>query len=360
MGNIGTMEYSPDFVSCPGKTVQETLEHLGMSQSELAERTDRPQKTISEIIHGKAAITPETALQFERVFGVPARFWNNLEQQYREFLARSAERRQLETETQWLQELPLKEMINRGWLSSSSDPVEQLRSILNFFGVASPRKWLEICPAAVFRNAKSFERKPASVAAWLRKGELLAQDISCNSYDETAVKKRLPKLRALTVTRQEIFIPELIRLCSECGVAVVFLQELPGTRLCGAARWLRPDKAFVQLSLRYKTDDQLWFTFFHEIGHILLHRKKDYFIDEKKTIVDEKEKQANEFSSNLLLPFAAYRHFVERRVFTRETVHTFAAQIGIAPGIVVGRLQHDQLIQWNSALNDFKMHYQFE
>lgn len=53
-----------------------------MSQAVLAERTGRSKKTINEIIQGKAAITPDTALQLEKVLGVPASFWNNLERNY--------------------------------------------------------------------------------------------------------------------------------------------------------------------------------------------------------------------------------------------------------------------------------------
>jgi len=79
-----------------GVTLSETLEALGMSQADLAERTGRPKKTINEIVKGKAAITPETALQFERVLGIPASFWNNLERDYRETVARLEEHQRLQ------------------------------------------------------------------------------------------------------------------------------------------------------------------------------------------------------------------------------------------------------------------------
>ncbi|MEY2914970.1 MAG: hypothetical protein RLZZ184_4279 [Cyanobacteriota bacterium] len=87
--------YNPDYVSPPGDTLLEVLEHRGMTQAELAERTGRPKKTINEIIKGKAAITPETALQLERVFNIPASFWNNRERHYREFLAQKEEKKRL-------------------------------------------------------------------------------------------------------------------------------------------------------------------------------------------------------------------------------------------------------------------------
>jgi HTH-type transcriptional regulator/antitoxin HigA len=72
-------EFIPDYAVRPGLTLLETIDALGMSQAELAERTGRQKKTINEITKGKATITPETALQFERVLCVPTSFWNNLE-----------------------------------------------------------------------------------------------------------------------------------------------------------------------------------------------------------------------------------------------------------------------------------------
>lgn len=84
-------QYVPDEVSPPGETLSEVLAEHGITQADLAERTGRPRKTIDEIIKGKAAITPETAIQLERVLGVPATFWNRRERQYREHLAKREE-----------------------------------------------------------------------------------------------------------------------------------------------------------------------------------------------------------------------------------------------------------------------------
>ena len=66
--------YEPSSVSQPGQTLKDILNERGITQSELATRMGRPEKTISEIVHGKAAITAETAIQLEYVLEVPASF----------------------------------------------------------------------------------------------------------------------------------------------------------------------------------------------------------------------------------------------------------------------------------------------
>jgi len=348
-------EYAPDFVSPPGETLEEVLEMRAMSQAELAERTGRPKKTINEIVKGKAAITPETALQFELVLGVPAAFWTSREQQYREALARSKEIVSLETQVSWLQRIPYREMVKMGWLREEPQKAKQLQQVLMFFGVASPERWDQLWEGqqAAFRRSPTFESDPGAVAAWLRKGEIEAQKIQSADYNPARFKEALRYVRRLTRDLPPDFASLVVRECCAAGVRVVFVPELPGTRAWGATRWLTSTTALIQLSLRYKTDDHLWFTFFHEAGHTLLHGKREYFLEGDDQERDAKESEADSFALEWLIPQKDYTVF--RRLGARGcgAVSRFAYQLGIAPGIVVGRLQHDGVLAHNQC-NDLK------
>lgn len=348
-------EYMPDVVSPPGETLLDILEERGMTQAELSERTGRPKKMINEIIKGKATITPSTALQLERVLGTPASFWNDREQYYRENLARQAERNYLQGQVDWLNQFPIKAMVEFGWLPSSDESVEMLRHVISFFGIASPIQWGEIWqrPGVAFRMSPAFESDPFAVSAWIRRGEIEAQQIDCRPYDSAKFRSALEAVRSLTETLPANFQDETVRLCADAGVAVVFVPQLPKVRISGATRWLTPDKAMIQVSLRYKTDDQLWFSFFHEAGHILKHGKRDIFI-EGNGIDDEKEEEANRFASEFLIPSAEYRRFTPRaNHYSITEIKAFAAKLGIAPGVVVGRLQHDGKLPMKNG-NDLK------
>jgi HTH-type transcriptional regulator/antitoxin HigA len=81
-------EFYPDYTVSPGETLLETLETIGMSQAELARHMGCSMNLVDGIIQGKAAITPEIALQLERVLYIPVSFWLNAERRYREFLAK--------------------------------------------------------------------------------------------------------------------------------------------------------------------------------------------------------------------------------------------------------------------------------
>lgn len=346
----------------------ELLDELGMTQAELARRTGRPQKTINEIIRGKASITPDTALQLQRVLGTPASYWNNRQQQYLEHQARVQERMSLSQQLDWLARFPVKAMVSMGWIRSFDDKVEQLVELLNFFGVASPEQWNVIWNQHVvaFRRTRAFESRQEDLSAWLRRGEIEAQEIYCQPYDAQAFRRVLNEIRGLTVHPPEVFCSELVSLCAKVGVAVVFIRQLPQARVSGATRWLTPDRALIQLSLRYKTDDHLWFTFFHEAGHILKHGKREIFLEsetadqdkeneandfavlEGETVDEDKENEADSFAADMLIPAQQLNDFLAQicsiRYPSTETIMQFASKIGIAPSIVVGRLQHDRRV----------------
>lgn len=353
MNKENNSQFIPDYAVPPGETLLETIENMGMSQAELAERTGRPKKTINEIIKGKAAIIPETALQFERVLGIPASFWNNLERNYRETLARINEQDNLRKQTDWLKKLPLNALIKWGWVKKRTDAVEQLQEFLNFFGIASPEqletRWRGMNIS--YRTSKAFSNDSYAIHSWMRMGELTVKNIPCKTFDSSKFKNTLSDIRRLTFKLSEQFHEEVVRACSETGVAVAFIPEIPKLRVSGATWWLNSNKAVIQLSLRYKTDDQLWFSFFHEAGHILLHGKKDIFIEDDEK--NDKEVEADKFASDFLIPPKFYKQFVKAGDYSKAAISKFASELKVAPGIVVGRLQHDGELPF-SHCNEFK------
>lgn len=268
-------------------------------------------------------------------------------------MAGLAEKERLTKQVAWLKQIPVKEMIKLKWIESYRNKAEQLREVLIFFGVTSPEQW-EKCWGSIqidFRKSNTFESNLAAVTAWLRQGEIEAAKINCANYNASQFKAALQQIRALTVEPPEVFQTKVVDLCAAAGVAVVFVPQLPKTRTSGATRWLNPNKALIQLSLRYKTDDHLWFSFFHEAGHILLHGKRDIFLEDKGIETAEKqnkEQEANKFAANLLIPPTELERFIAlNRHWSTAGIKQFAKEIGIAPGIVVGRLQHDRVLPRN-------------
>lgn len=349
------IRHNPDYVTHPGEVLEEHLAASGMSKTELAARCGRPNKTISEIIHGKAEITPQTAIQLERVLGLPATFWLALESRYRLSLATGDERAARRAAIPWAKRFPVKALIDAGHIEAPDDDEDLVAKLFRFFGVGTVAGWEMQFGAeqVAYRRSPSLKAARESVTSWIRAGELQAAEIECATYDAMRFKTALAKVRALAARPFADVHEEIIRLCAVAGVAVVFLPELPKTCLSGIARWLSKDKALIQLSMRHKSGDHAWFSFFHEAGHILLHGKKTIFLDEKGMDIDELEKEADRFAQEHLLPSSGYSAFVARRDFSSSAVRRFAATQGIDAGVVVGRLQREKHIPF-AMLNELK------
>lgn len=358
MSNPQVNQYVPDYLVTPGEVLEEYLESLAMTQTELAARTGLAKKTINEIIKSKSPITPETALKFERVLGRPAHFWNNLERQFQEDRTRLAEQQRLQSHLVWLKKVPVNAMAKLGWLPELKDRVKQVEAVLRFFGVASPEQWEPVWKEhqIAYRQTQRFEKSAESVSAWLRQGEIQARQIACAPFDSKRFQEILHEIRGLTREPPNVFVPKLMGLCASSGVAVVFVPELPKTGVYGATRWLG-DKAVIQLSLRYKSNDHLWFTLFHEAAHIIKHGRRDVFI-EGNGLDGAKEEEANTFASDKLIPPAAMRKLLGGGRPSLRSIEDFADKIGIAPGIVVGRLQHDSVLPRDTG-NKLKVFYQW-
>ncbi|WP_329447969.1 ImmA/IrrE family metallo-endopeptidase [Streptomyces sp. NBC_01426] len=350
--------YAPQTVPPPGETLKETLEALGIPQADLARRTGLSTKHINQVIQGAAPLSPDTALLLERATGVPAAVWNAREAAWRTQLAREEEEKALADHVGWLDNFPLLELVSRNVLPDRAKNVHNLRRLLDFFGVASPdvaeNLWRGYRTA--FRRSTVLSRNEYATATWLRLAEREARERDCGPYDRAALTALLPCLRALSLEEQNTWSGELPRLCAQVGVAVVFVPALTKTSVSGATRWLMPDKAMVVLSDRFKKDDQFWFTFFHELGHVLLHGKRLTFMDDTENLSptkqheDTSEDEANDFAANVLVPpqhVAAYGKLAATRHLSLSAIEAFARTAGIAPGIVVGRLQHDGALQWS-------------
>ena len=347
----------------PGELLEEEIAVIGMTQQQLAIRTGRPPQVINEIIRGKKAITHETAIGLEKVLGIPAHVWVNLEATYNLTQARLKEREELLRQEGWLKEFPVRELEKRGWIQANKDKADKIRALLEFLGVASFQAWHQTHltwrqTVLGFRISENSKVSLGALAAWMRKGEREGQDTEMSEYDEKRFRDAVQQIRTMTSEEPRKFVPKMKTLCANAGVAVVFTQELPKSGANGVSRWLTPTKGLIQMSLRWKWHDIFWFSFFHECCHVLHHQVREVYIDGLDGDPDV-ETVANVFAGDLLIPPDAWKSFVSKQKFTEVAVRQFASEIEIHPGIIVGRMQHEGIIPYSSRLTCLKERLQW-
>lgn len=339
-----------DLLSKPGDTIVSTLEHIKMSQAELAERMGKTASKINDIISGKEPITMATALQLEKVLGIDAQFWLNRELRYREKLSRLEQEEALEECIDWLQIQPIRELKKCGYLKSDKIGTAMADECLRFYGVATPVQWESLYinnyVSTNFRKSEAHKSTLSSMAAWLRIGEIEMRKLNLQPYDKDTFKHNLIEIKTLVRDHPEDFAERLQELCLTAGVALIYTMCIAKAPISGATRWVGGNP-LIQLTDRYKSNDHFWFTFFHEVGHIFLHGKKDVFLEDLKeyTADLQKEKDADDFANKWLLPEDITNEFSEG--ISEKSIRLIARKYKTHAAIVLARLQHLKIIPYS-------------
>jgi len=353
-----TNRYTPDYVVHPGEYLEEVLESRDIKKRDFAERAGLSVKAVSQIINGKSLFSPDVALVFEKTLDIHAGIWMNMAEAYQLFQARKKELERLGNEhtREWVRKFPVADLKRLGIIPDTRKIEIVADSLLRFLGVSDPITWEKYHRQQVvlYRKSVQFKQDEEATAVWLHLAERKAEEIDTGPFNKDTFRGVLEKIRGLTVLPLEESFRKMQALCASAGVALVDVPELKTTHISGVSRWLTQNKAMIALSLRYKSNDHLWFTFYHEAAHILLHGKKAIYIDTEKenSVGEEEEQEADRYAGNILIPPAEYRAFVKEGKFFRTQIMAFARKIGIHPGIVVGRLQHDGHIEhsWHNNL----------
>lgn len=336
-------------VAPPGQFMRRLLHTRNISQVQLAQRTGLSTKTVSQIALGMAPLTPDTAVRLERALGRPSGEWLTLEAAYQNWQTQQKASQQLAQHASWLQHFPMAALQQRGIVAKEGLPGEQVGQLLSFFQVADPAAYDDVWSSPVasgFRRSQHHNIDPFASSIWLRLGEIEAERLEeelgvLPDFDGPSFTALLPHLKELTkrTSLQEAFA-ELQRRCFTAGVFVVFVPEVSGSRACGAARWLSPTRPIIVLSARNKKADGFWFSFFHEAAHLLLHSKREIYMDTGKAEddFDGYEGEANRHATRTLLGTQGAKAL--RQQMTAAEIHALAERAGVSVAIVAGQLAH--------------------
>jgi len=359
-------DFSPAWAVPPGRTISDLLASKKVSPEDAARSMELSEEEFDDLLLGKSSLTAKVANRLEVVLGASAAFWLRREEQYREQLSELDEDVDPDSSAykEWLRNLPIRQMVDMGWIDAVADKKAKLKRCLEFFGVPNLDAWNrtygETRDAAAFRTSEAHVESAPATAAWLRRGEVLADQIDCNDWNPALFESQLSKARELTlVSHPNDFIPRLQKLCADAGVAVVIVKAPLGCRASGATFFATPTKAVLLLSFRYLSDDQFWFSFFHEAAHLILHYDAEALILETTTDGPKSpmEEEANQYAALHLVP-EQFQGRMAQAARTLLGIVRLARDAGVSRGIVVGQMQHRGLIK-RAHHNDLKVRYKW-
>ena len=335
----------------PGETIKEQLSFRYMSQKEFALRMGLTEKHVTNLLKGRVQLTANVAIRLESVLGVPAIFWENLESLYREALIKVEEENQMDADAEIAKKLPCSDMVKNGWIPSSKNSYDNIVNLRKFFEVSTLQ--LIDDPAInriACRRFSSGDKSDYSLLACAQKAKLDARNFETKPINISGLKKVIPTIRSMSVLSPEVFCSKLRKLFSDNGIALIFLPHIKYSALHGTS-FYDGKKIVIGLTVRGKYADKFWFSLFHEIAHILYGH-----IGQVNGTSEDDEKQADLFARETLVPSKMLESFVQNRIFTTNSLTQFAKHIDIDVGILVGRLQHDEIIKHNQ-FNNLKKQY---
>lgn len=328
----------------PGEYLLEALESQEITQSEFARRAGISEKHISQLVSGKVGMSAAMALAAERILGGSARLWLNLDTAHRLWVAKQERQAQEASHTDWAREFPLKDLRERHYITQPRVNGETVSELLSFFAVSGIPQWeaLHDNPAAQFRESLSLVASKKSQAAYLRICEIRAEVWDLPPYNREKMEAAVQTVRKNLHRDPQDLLQLAAEKLNEAGVALIVEPATEKSRLSGAAFWPRRNKAILALTMRFKTADHLWFSFFHEAGHILLHRDRSILETPETTGVLEDE--ADRFAREMLIPADAYRRLTKEMPLTEAKICQTAETHALPADSLVGMLQHDKVI----------------
>lgn len=338
-------DFNPRWASPTGDTIRDVLEVKGLRHDEFAALLGVDSVSVEQLLEGSLEISVGMAASLTEHLGGSVHFWMARESDYRQDLRRLRDSELVESR------LPLKHMMFHGWLQASDDWAERVDTVRDFFGAHPGQDLAEAIDAITqkvrLRPSQTFGVEIDGLASWLRQAQREAKDLRPQVWDPAGLRSRLSQLKQLSKLRdiQEALASARALLHSH-GIALFVIPAPPGVPVSGAATSDIDGSRLIVLSGRYRSDDHLWFTFFHELGHHLDADHQgvacgDPLLD---TNSEPAEIRADRFAAEVLLPHQAVQGLRPPRT-VRQLV-ALARAHDVSPGVVLGQLQHRGIVDF--------------
>lgn len=345
----------------PGEILEEEIAARGWSQSDLAVVLGRPVQAVNEILAGKKAITPETAIALSQALATSAEYWLNLESSYRlDLLHQPGGKRtdDVERRARLFSKVPLKELMRLGWIKADLDDLEEAeKAVCRFLEIES----IDDEPKLPFVARKADACAPHSQAqtAWVCQIRHRARKLEAGKYTRDGLAAAVAGMAKFSASETETrSVPSVL---ARLGVRFVVVPHLTGTKIDGATAWLNEESPVVAVSFRYDRMDWFWFTLMHELAHVLAgDGLRKAMIDQalvgkdaEATDLTAAESRADKAASAWLVPDDKMKLFIRRTkpYYSRAAILQFAATLGVHPAIVAGQLQQRREIPYTHHRN---------
>lgn len=340
----------------PGFYIEEILEELEMTQDEFAKRLDVSAKTISKLVNAQIPLSNDLASKISIMLGISVETLINLQKAFELKVLEIEKEKSLDEQKEIVKTIDYNYFVRNKILPIANNVYEKIYNLCAFLKVSNLTLLTKPDLLASFRTSvlNITEKNIINANVWLQTAINYGLKMQVKPFDAKKLKAAIPEIRRMTLMEPQDFIPRLEEIFKDCGVAFVLLPSLKNCGVNGVIKWF-DDKVVLGINDRNLFADTFWFSLFHEIGHIFQQKKTRIIINDKllSQTSQDLEDDADQFARNTLIPENAYISFLNLLTdnITYAQILSFAQGIEIHPGIVIGRLQHDNHISYSQFAN---------
>jgi HTH-type transcriptional regulator/antitoxin HigA len=332
----------------PGFFLSELIETNGISQKDLASELEIAPSLLNGILKGKRNITPTLAISLEAMGIGSASELLKLQIEYSLEVAKkdTGISSKLQKLNEWkkisdivpisfFKQDPALDIVN-------SDSINKIYKIYNVDNYEGLKKYVNNYPLLHFRKSFKLESDKKNLVAWSVLAKYKAGKQKVKNFDTNSLEEVVKELKPVFYTNKKT-VSKTKKILNKHGIKFLILDRPTKTNADGKS-FMCGENPVIVLSLKYKRLDNFAFTLLHEILHVYNHINSKKYASSK---ISDKENdllelEADRFSRNTLIPVDLWQNFIYNNdKFSDDVIISFATKHKIHPGIVRGRICHE-------------------
>lgn len=339
----------------PGEILREELQERGLKQKDFAQQIGVQPTHLNAFIKGKRNLNEDLAIKLEAHLGIPFKVWMNLQNSYT-YDCKAIEQRSIEEQEALAFEDKCSKMLNLRYLykyfhcpfTNVIDKVKWIKDLFPFDLLTVQEQKLQV--AGFYKHSEKVQIDEKNMLTWLVINRLTISEISAvNSYKQGNALKAAKEIASMA--NQKRMNRERIKQCLQSyGISLAEVKKLDKTPI-DAYSTIANAHPTITVTYRYNDMDKLAFDILHELCHIDRHlsdtQKAFIALEGIEYSTDSREKEANEFARNTLIPENIWKEILKVGCVSLspheivKTIATMAEQYGISPSIAISRYKHD-------------------
>ena len=339
----------------PGEILREELLERGIKQKDFAQQIGMQPSHLNAFIKGKRNLNDDLAIKLERHLGIPYKTWMDLHNGYM-YDCKSIEERHEEEQHAMDFEYACADIINLKCLYkrldiaalSCKERVRKLKELFSFDLLASGELRMQV--SGMYKHSEKVQIDEKNMLTWLVLNWLQTSKSSVSKpYNEGNALVAAKEIAEMA-NNQTMEVDSIKECLNNNGISYLEVEKIEKAPI-DAYSTLSNGHPCITVTYRYNDMDKLAFDILHELCHIDRHLSDEHkafiSIEGNEYSTDPREKEANQFARQMLIPDEVWNRIVGvgcKSLSPFNIVKTIAMEArrsGISPSIAISRYKHD-------------------